>query len=138
MYSLPQVSMLSKTGWKLFPISVKEYSTRGGTSGKTSRCTSPSSTNNFKWLDKVECVMSISRRSSLNFFAPNDSSCKIKIVHFPASKTWLVTNGHFPKRFLLKKSIFFTCSPPIFKQKISAFVKNRSCVILSIDYNSRK
>lgn len=33
MYSLPQTSMLSSTGLNLVPMSVREYSTRGGTSG---------------------------------------------------------------------------------------------------------
>ena len=41
LYSVPHATIASKIGFKLYPVSVKVYSTRGGTSGYTFRVSSP-------------------------------------------------------------------------------------------------
>ena len=42
LYCVPQSFIASMIGCSVRPVSVSEYSTRGGTSGYTSRCTNPS------------------------------------------------------------------------------------------------
>lgn len=46
-YSLPKSFIFSRIGSNFIPLSVNEYSTRGGTSGKTSRLITPSLSNSL-------------------------------------------------------------------------------------------
>lgn len=41
LYSTPHATMASKIGFRLYPVYVKVYSTRGGTSGYTFRVSNP-------------------------------------------------------------------------------------------------
>lgn len=90
--------MLRSTGAKRRPMAVREYSTRGGTSGYTVRYTSPSFSMYFSWDDSVAWVIWISRSRSLNLFVPSLRACRIRMAHFPCSSFWAVTKGQTPNK----------------------------------------
>ena len=69
--SLPQAIRALRTGINDFPVSVREYSTRGGTSGYTSRCTRWLCSRFFNVWESIFCEQSVIwRRSSLNRSTP--------------------------------------------------------------------
>lgn len=68
MYSVPHSVIASSMGFKDFPSGVREYSTRGGTSAKTSRSISPSSSSarrlsvsTFLLMDGIVFMKSVNR-----------------------------------------------------------------------------
>lgn len=72
LYWLPQSRIASRTGFKVKPSSESEYSTRGGTSAKTSRSIRPSSSkarrlsvNTFLLMDGIVFKKSVKRCLSL-------------------------------------------------------------------------
>ena len=56
IYSSSQTWILPSTGANRFPIRVREYSTRGGTSAYAVRDTNPSFSKYFSWDDKVDAI----------------------------------------------------------------------------------
>ncbi len=92
----PQVRIASNTGRNCFPCCVSEYSTFGGTTLYTSRCTIPSSSNSRNWRVKIpfETPGTI-RNNSLKRITP--CSCKYEIIiifHRPAIASCAFVNGH--------------------------------------------
>ncbi len=77
------------------PVSVNEYSTRGGTSGYTSRCTRPSRSiwRRFAVSTFWE-MLPIERRNSLNRIVPFSRSRRISTFHLSEIISNVVSTGH--------------------------------------------
>ena len=76
--------MSSTIGASARPFSVSAYSTRGGTSGKVSRTTMPSSSSARSRSERVRGEMPSSwRSSSQKRDCPSDSSLTSNNVHLP-------------------------------------------------------
>ena len=75
LYSSPQFHIASKTGFKLWPSSVKVYSTRGGTSGKTVLISRPLSSICRSWeVSTFWLTLPMDFFNSPNRFVPGSKS----------------------------------------------------------------
>ena len=69
-------------GFRLYPVSVRVYSTFGGTCGYILRVTSPACSMALRWLVRTFRVMPLTdRMSSLNRFVPVSKSRMMRTFH---------------------------------------------------------
>lgn len=93
-YSSPHVHIASKIGFKLYPTSVSEYSTFGGTSAYTFRFTSPLCSICRSCAVNTFCeTCPIDFFNSPNRFVPGSKSLKIKTFHLSLIKVSVVSTG---------------------------------------------
>src|SRR2546421_6027963 len=87
--------MSSMIGISARPFSVSAYSTRGGTSGKVWRSTTPSSSSARRRSESVRGLMPASdRSSSQNRERPSARSRMINSVHLPHTMSDVAHTGH--------------------------------------------
>src|SRR5947207_15959364 len=87
--------MSSMIGISARPFSVSAYSTRGGTSGKVWRSTTPSSSSARRRSESVRGLMPASdRSSSQNRERRSARSRMINSVHFPHTMSAVAHTGH--------------------------------------------
>ena len=95
LYCVPQSFIASMIGWSVRPVSVSEYSTRGGTSGYTSRCTNPSRSIWRRFAVSTFCdTLPTERRSSPNRMVPFSRSRRISTFHLSEIINSVVSTGH--------------------------------------------
>ena len=81
-YVSPHWAIASKTGFRLQPVSVSEYSTRGGICAYILRFTRPSSSIERKWAVSTFCDMPLTDFfNSPNRLVPVSKSRRISIFH---------------------------------------------------------
>src|SRR6204780_1404428 len=87
--------MSSISGNSAWPLSVRAYSTRGGTSGKVWRSTIPSSSSARRRSDRVRGLIPASERSSSQKRErPSARSRTSKSVHLPHTTSAVRQTGH--------------------------------------------
>ena len=87
--------MSSISGTSAWPLSVRAYSTRGGTSGYVWRSTIPSSSSARNRRDRVRGLMPCSERSSSqNRERPSARSRITRSVHLPHTISAVRQTGH--------------------------------------------
>src|SRR3954447_12329613 len=86
--------MSSTSGTSASPLSVKAYSTRGGTSGKVWRSTIPSSSSALRRNESVRgLIPSSERSSSQNRLEPSAKSRMTRRVHLPQTTSAVRQTG---------------------------------------------
>ena len=105
--------MASKTGLRVCPRSVREYSTRGGTSANTSRWTIPDSSmvrrlvvSTFWEIPPIERCSSLNRMTPLRL-----RSRKIRTCHLLPMSVRVVSTGHAGKE--LSRSFVISPYPKV-------------------------
>ena len=92
-------------GFRLYPVSVRVYSTFGGTCGYILRVTSPACSMALRWLVRTFRVMPLTdRMSSLNRFVPVSKSRMMRTFHLSPMSRRVISAG--------QSGIFIPVSPP--------------------------
>lgn len=98
LYSSPQSHIASNTGFRLYPNSVKVYSTRGGTSGKTVRISKPLSSICRSWdVSTFWLTLPIDFFNSPNLFVPGSKSRIMSTFHLSLISVSVVSTGQAGK-----------------------------------------
>src|SRR5699024_10872649 len=108
LYPSPQSHMASRIGFRLFPSSVRLYSTRGGTSAYTLRFTSPFSSMSRSCAVRTFCdTLPMDFFNSPNLFVPGKRSLRISTFHLSPISISVVSTGHAGNSF----TVCITVSP---------------------------
>lgn len=96
-------------GFRLYPVSVRVYSTFGGTCGYILRVIRPACSMALRWLVRTFWVMPFTdRMSSLNRFVPVSKSRMMRTFHLSP----ISCKGHFHRTIRYFHCVIHSVSPP--------------------------